>query len=294
MLIVCPQCSARFNIDDSKAPPPGAKMRCTKCKFIFVREEEGGTPHPPSGRGLKGATILIANDDHVVCDTVEEVMSPLGAKVLKAFDGIDALDIAARQRPNAVICDVALPKLYGFEVCQQIKESEELKGIKVILMASVYDEARYKRNPASLYGADDYIERHHLHDKLPVKLERLLGGSGASQPAGEAAMSAAEKAQAGEKYAEKLSAGTRAIDAGDSEAVEKAKKLARIIVSDIALYNSDHIADGIKSGNLYKLLKEDIIDGIKYFKKRVPSSIPAEAFLKEAFEEFIAKRRKEM
>ena len=45
----------------------------------------------------------------------------------------------------------------------------------VVLVASVYRPTGYKRRPTRLYGADDYIEIHHLGDALSVKLRRLLG-----------------------------------------------------------------------------------------------------------------------
>ena len=45
----------------------------------------------------------------------------------------------------------------------------------VILIASVFNKTAYKRTPHSLYGADDYVEQHHIPDMLPVKLARLIG-----------------------------------------------------------------------------------------------------------------------
>ncbi len=45
----------------------------------------------------------------------------------------------------------------------------------MVLVASVYNRTGYKRRPTSLYGADDYVEQHHIPDALVGKLERLIG-----------------------------------------------------------------------------------------------------------------------
>src|SRR4029077_3715458 len=57
---------------------------------------------------------------------------------------------------------------------------------------------------------------------------------------------------------------------------EKARRLARIIVSDIALYNETIIAEGIRGGRILELLRDDLEEGYRLFRSRVPASIAAE------------------
>ena len=308
-------------------------------------------------------TVLIANTDPAVCDTVEEVLSTVQMTVIKKHDGVDALAAIESARPQVAIVDVSLPRLYGFEVCQQVKNDDKLKDIKVILMASVYDERRYKRRPASLYGADDYLEKHHIHDMLIDKIGRLLAGEaplwdvslspGATTPRAAAAAkpataptapeppaqvtpappepappSTTEPAPAQEpvapaedspfapqigsvqaaappppaaptaafeedRFADRLREAEKPIAANDPEAEQNARKLARIIVSDIILYNSEEVEEGLRDGNLFSLLEDDIKDGLTYIRKRVPPGLPAEQFFKEAMQDFVNKRKKE-
>lgn len=76
---------------------------------------------------------------------------------------------------------------------------------------------------------------------------------------------------------------------------EKAKRLARIVVSDIALYNQDLVKEGIQKGNFYELLKRDIEEAYKLFKERVPAEVrDSHDYLKEAFEQLIASKRSEL
>jgi len=82
---------------------------------------------------------------------------------------------------------------------------------------------------------------------------------------------------------------------GDDEEHEKAKRLARIIVSDIMLYNQDVIEKGIREGNFYQLLEKDIEEGRGYYQERVPSDVrKGTDYLGYYLEEFINTKRKEL
>lgn len=302
MIAACPKCKTRFKLDESKVPSAGVKLRCSKCFTIFAvkrKEAAGEVKQPPAAKARRA---LIAHSDPSVCDMMEGVLKAGGIEVLKAYDGVEALGGIEKYRPQVAILDVSLPKMYGFEVCEHVKGHHELKEIKVILMASVYDKTRYKRNPVSIYGADDYIEKHHIHDDLLPKINKLTLSKGYEEAKGkepgkatvEAVTHEVRPAPVAEKDVEKLKSGENTIDDKDREAKEKARRLARIIVSDIALYNGELVAEGVRNETFYKLMKDDIKEGLEHFKKRVPSSISAEAYLKEAFEDFISKRKKEM
>jgi len=302
MIAACPKCKARFKLDESKIPAAGVKLRCSKCRTIFAIKKKAVPGEIKEPQPAKACSVLIANSDPSVCDTVEEILKSGNMEVLKAYDGVDALATIEKRRPHVAVLDVALPMMYGFEVCEHVKGHTELKDTKVILMASIYDKTRYKRNPVSLYGADDYIEKHHIHDDLLPKINRLILSPGHEEVKEKEPMKEAEEGvthevkpePAGEKDVEKLKAGERVIDDKDREAEEKARRLARIIVSDVALYNGNLVSEGVRDGTFYKLMGDDIKEGLEHYKKRVPPSIPAESYLKEAFEEFISRRKKEM
>lgn len=304
MIAACPKCKTRFKIDESKMAGAGVKLRCSKCRTVFaVRKKAADRETKAPSSAAKSYKVLIANSDPEICNRVEEILKAEDYDVLKACDGLAALAIIEKNRPNVAILDVALPMMYGFEVCEHVKGHVELKeAVKVILMAAVYDKTRYKRNPTSLYGADDYIEIHHLHDDIVPKINRLIlsskhepAAAGVPQKEAEEAVTREVKPEAPTgKDLEILRAGEKVIDDKDKDLQEKARRLARIIVSDIALYNGDLVSEGVRNGSLYKLLKDDIKEGLEHFKKKVSPSISAEAYLKEAFQDFISKRKLEM
>jgi hypothetical protein len=57
---------------------------------------------------------------------------------------------------------------------------------------------------------------------------------------------------------------------------ERAKRLARLIVGDIVLYNQDKIAEGIKNDTLFQVLEKELEVGRKYYEKNVDPSVAAQ------------------
>lgn len=76
---------------------------------------------------------------------------------------------------------------------------------------------------------------------------------------------------------------------------EKAKRLAKLIVSDILLYNQDRIADAVKSGNFFEVMKGDIKDGRDFYDEKVPDAVRNERdYIQETLEEILAAKKKEL
>ena len=81
-------------------------------------------------------------------------------------------------------------------------------------------------------------------------------------------------------------------DEGDPEAVEMARRFARIIVSDIALYNQAAVAEGIRNNTFFELLAKDVQEGRELYDKRIPAELRARKdFFQEALDNFIATAR---
>lgn len=349
MIVPC-ECGAKLKIDDAKIGPLGIKVRCPRCGNVLpVRKEAAASdrdkriPRPDSSASPSGAIVLVAHDSEVVRDTISTILIDAGFGVDTAVDGVEALRKAMERKPKALVLDVGLPGIYGFELCERLKGSQETCGIKIILLSSVYDMKRYKRTPVSLYGADDYIEKHHITDFLPHKLRKLIFPEQSApvdvKYAGQVRSELPETARAPERefqpslLTECLGhvAGSQAsssrtvktgdvqegpallpesfsldgsifqkeecdipkVDAADPEAVEKARRFARIIVSDIALYNQEAVVEGLKNGSFYDLLKNDVDEGRELYEKRVPKAIREQRdYYQEAFDNFISAQGK--
>jgi CheY-like chemotaxis protein len=235
-----------------------------------------------------------------------------------------ALDTVERIVPELLLLDVALPTMFGFEVCERVRQNPALSGVKIVLIASIYDKTRYKRSPNSLYGADDYIEKHHIPDSLIPMIYRLTSGSVPllqSPSASELAAQEETRSEIRGLEVQETSSGsaaplkspaapasappevTRAASAAAADPVPaelpevelKARRLARIIVSDIVLYNQVKVEQGVRDGSFYELLCDDIREGELLYKQRVSQEVrETTSFLKDAFEDLIAKKRAEL
>lgn len=353
MIVPC-ECGAKLKIDEAKIGPTGVKIRCPRCGNILpVRKDMvPGTRQaaPPMPYRTSKPVVLVAHDSEVMRDTISGVLLDAGFQIDTAADGVEALRKATLNKPQGLVLDVGLPGMYGFELCERLKGNRETSDIKIILVSSVYDMKRYKRTPISLYGADDYIEKHHVSDYLPLKLRKLIFPDEfpsppvgqektakknelpetARPPAREFAPSLLAERQPNAE--EPLFRSPRAaviphppglsgiqdtaamlpesfsldssifqkeecdipgVDAADPEAVEKARRFARIIVSDIALYNQEAVAEGLKNGTFYELLKTDVDEGRELYERRVPKVIrDRKDYYQEAFDSFISAQMK--
>ncbi|MFZ3072599.1 MAG: response regulator, partial [Thermodesulfobacteriota bacterium] len=126
----------------------------------------------------KKIRVVIANENAVLCNTMEDLIKDIGAEVVKVFDGVKAVEAVETLLPDLLIIDVALPKLYGFAVCDYVKKKPELKDTKVLLLTTLFDMKRYTRAPASLHGADDYVETHAIAKDLLPKVRQVLNMGG--------------------------------------------------------------------------------------------------------------------
>lgn len=80
--------------------------------------------------------ILIVDDDNVIQKLLGDVLRREGYQVSRAADGIDAMVLIRKEKPDLVILDVMMPYLNGYDVCHSIKLDPDLKAIPIILLTS--------------------------------------------------------------------------------------------------------------------------------------------------------------
>jgi two-component system OmpR family response regulator len=110
-----------------------------------------------------GQRILVVDDELSISDLIATSLKFVGFDVRTAATGSQALTIAEEFKPHAMILDVMLPDLDGFEVCRQIRN----EGIEVgVLFLSAKDEMKDKVQGLTI-GGDDYMTK-------PFSLEELV------------------------------------------------------------------------------------------------------------------------
>ena len=302
MIVSCPACATRFRIDREKLAGKRLTLRCARCREPFKVEFT-----PPGSNGVPAIRVMIAHTDRELCQMIREIVERSGMQCLVGYDGESVLKLMDANPPQVAVVDVALQGLYAFEVVDKVRRRPGLSGVKIILLSSVYNRMAYKRSPSSLYGADDYIEKHHIPDDLIPKINRLVvGAAPVTAPAPQeeeqtgAALSRQEAVEQSADYINKVnmqiqSAEVHQVDSSELPDMERARRLARIIVSDIALYCQERVDEGIRGGNWAELLAVEIQEARKLFRERFPDQrIQQAKILEAAFIDLLERRRTEL
>jgi PAS domain S-box-containing protein len=140
-----------------------------------------------SGKAGRGWRVLVVDDDAVQLKLLRVELQHLGFEVLTAADGMEALDLARRCRPDAIVSDVLMPRMDGFRLCLAVRQDPQLAHVKVVLTSAVYIEEA-DQFLARNVGADAFTLRTPDHrgtaEALLASLGRnsLPGASGLCDP----------------------------------------------------------------------------------------------------------------
>jgi len=124
------------------------------------------------------ATVLVADDEPDILRLVSRLLARSGFQVLEAADGMQALRAVFDHRPDAVVLDVDMPRLDGWQVLERIREVSDVPVL--MLTAAAGDELDKVRGLRS--GADDYVLKPFGRQELVARIEALLRRGRASAP----------------------------------------------------------------------------------------------------------------
>lgn len=130
-----------------------------------------GTTKESSGNAEKTgivermATILIADDERLLRETIRDHLEPHGLHVLEASNGQEALAVARREIPDLILLDLVMPELDGRQVCRALKQGETTRAVPVVLLTA--RDGLEDRIQGLDAGANDYLTK-------PVQPAELL------------------------------------------------------------------------------------------------------------------------
>ena len=117
--------------------------------------------------------ILIIDDDLRLDKMLVLMFEGHGLATEFAASGSHALEILTQFRPDAIILDLMMPGMDGFEVCERIKKDTALKDIPVIVLTALPADVHKER--ALSLGACAYIEKPFVSAKLLDKIKEVMG-----------------------------------------------------------------------------------------------------------------------
>ncbi len=116
--------------------------------------------------------VLIADDHPQIVELIEAYLEPLNLDVAVARDGREALECVARERPDVILLDIMMPRLSGYEVCRRIKEADETRDIRVIMITALNELGDVERARES--GADEFISKPVNKIELLALVAKML------------------------------------------------------------------------------------------------------------------------
>ena len=128
---------------------------------------------PPPLQGLRGARVLLTDDNAVNRQVVKLFLAPHGCKIIEAVNGQDALDKLAAAEFDLVLLDVHMPVMDGKEAIQRIRASDQpWRDIPVIALTA--DAMNGDREHLISLGMSDYLSKPVDQHALAAKMRALL------------------------------------------------------------------------------------------------------------------------
>ena len=113
--------------------------------------------------------LLIADDDHNICDMMRLYFENEGCEVKVAYDGAEALAVFNSFNPDLVLLDIMMPKKDGRQVCREIRECSQTPIIMVTAKGEVFDKVLGLE-----LGADDFVIKPFDLNELAARIKAVL------------------------------------------------------------------------------------------------------------------------
>lgn len=123
-----------------------------------------------------GKKVLVVDDEKLIVKGIRFSLEQDGMEVDSAFDGEEALEKARAGQYDMILLDVMLPKLTGFEVCQQIRE---FSNVPIVMLTAKGDDM--DKILGLEYGADDYITKPFNILEVKARIKAIMRRMGAKE-----------------------------------------------------------------------------------------------------------------
>jgi DNA-binding response OmpR family regulator len=122
---------------------------------------------------MPGKVIAIVDDEPHMVDLLSTYLKLRGYEVRGVYTGEDALTMVQVENPDALLLDLMLPDIDGFEVCRRLRATPAFARLPIIVVSARTDQDAV--NLATRAGANAYLTKPVKFPELISELARLLG-----------------------------------------------------------------------------------------------------------------------
>jgi CheY-like chemotaxis protein/chemotaxis signal transduction protein len=161
-----------LNRDDLK-PPRGIPPTTERRNVTVI-----APPPPPKAVSKQGKHLLIVDDSPSVRRVVSSMLKQHGWQVQTARDGVEALEMITNETPAAVLLDIEMPRMDGYELMATVRAQEQYRSLPLIILTS-RAAAKHQQRAMQL-GANAYVVKPYQDEELLNTLNTLVYGAAAS------------------------------------------------------------------------------------------------------------------
>lgn len=121
---------------------------------------------------------LVVDDNKITTKLLNRYLTPAGYNVKEAYDGIECLEKVQEELPDAIVLDVMMPRLDGYETVKRLKSDPKTAKIPVVIVTALNDVSNQVKAIES--GADDFLSKP-IEDKLLIAKVKLLSSLSVEQ-----------------------------------------------------------------------------------------------------------------
>ena len=126
--------------------------------------------------GRAAPLIMVVDDSVTVRKVTGRLLERSGFEVITAKDGIDAIATLEEKTPDAMLLDIEMPRMDGFEVATHMRHDDRLRAVPIIMITSRTGEKHRER--AFDIGVNAYMGKPFQENELLSTLRELLGETG--------------------------------------------------------------------------------------------------------------------
>ena len=116
--------------------------------------------------------LLVAEDDLEIAALLRATLEGAGYNITLVHDGEAALASAVEDKPDAIILDVMMPQMNGWEVCKSLRARGDFGDVGILMLTAIGPNLNEMTAP--LYGADDHLDKPFSIDELLQRVEKLV------------------------------------------------------------------------------------------------------------------------